>query len=206
MYITSRLLRASSGATQAAAAGVVTDAVEHINTNHGGQLNVGVQVGGDALLFGITGMYEHLSEYEQLRAALATDDQLQQIVQAGDGLFGGEVEDTIWRTRIDAGEPDVYAQVSSANVQLTSVSEAMAFCAEVSATVTAILGRPAGFSTAVTGNRSRILWLGFAGSMAQMEAEGEKLEENADYLDLFKRSEGLIVPNSLEQHIWQRIN
>ena len=82
----------------------------------------------------------------------------------------------------------------------------MTFAAEVATTVNGILGRETGLATAVTGDRSRLLWIGAADSLAQVEADNETLEASAEYLDLFKRSEGLVVPNSLEQHIWQRIS
>lgn len=205
MFMTSRLIRAASPATQGAAAQTVTKAVEHLNSTHGAALNAGVQVGGDALAFAVTGMYEKLADYEKLRNAMLADNEFQELLAANGDQFAGEIEDTIWRSRIEGGEPSTYAQVSTANIELTSVAEAMAFCAEVATTVTSILGRPVGFATAATGLRSRILWVGFADSLDQIESEGDTLESSPDYMDLFKRSGGLIVANSLEQRIWHRI-
>ena len=43
---------------------------------------------------------------------------------------------------------------------LTRIGEAMTFAAEVSATVSEIVGRPTGLVTATTGDRARILWVG----------------------------------------------
>lgn len=206
MHITSRLMRASSMATQQEAAAVITGAVAHVNKQHGTNLGAAVQVGGDALLFGVSGNYERLADYEALRAALASDTEFHEILKSGEGLFTDMVEDTIWKSRIPPGEPAVFAQVSTANVLLTSVDAAMTFCAEVSATVAEILGNQVGLATAVTGDRSRILWVGFSSSLAEMEADGDTLDASADYLDLFKRSEGVIVPNTLEQQIWQNIS
>ena len=205
MYITSRLLRAASGASQLTAAAVVSEAVNHIGETHGVQFNVGVQIGGDPMLIGVSSAFEHLSDYETLITALGEDQTFQSILQSGEGVLSDTIEDTIWRSRMEPGEPEKFAQVSTANIVLTSVAEAMAFCAEVASTASSTVNRDVGFATAVTGNRSRVLWIGYSGSLAEIEADGEQLEASADYLDLFKRSDGLVVPNSLEQHIWQQL-
>ena len=189
------------GATQ-----VVIQAVEHINATQGTTFGVGIQVGGDALLLGVNGRHETLADFEAVGAALATDEEFQAIVQSGDGLFAPSIEDTIWKSRIAAGEPGAYALVSTANIVLTRVSEAMTFAAEIAATVSEIIGKPAGLLTAVTGNSSRVLWIGSADSLAEIEDNNETLENSPEYVDMFKRSEGLIVLNSLEQTIWQRIS
>lgn len=205
MYVTSRLLRASSGATLSQAITMVNWVLGHINSNHGTDFGAGIQVGGDPLTIGITGGFEKLSDYEALRAALLTDEEYQGALRLGDHLFDGTMDDTIWNVRIPPGEPDAISQVSSVNVQLTRVVDAMTFAAEVASTVQSITGRTVGMVTAATGDRSRLVWVGYSPSLAAVQEDGEKLEANEDYLDLFKRSEGLMVPNTLQQNIWQRV-
>ena len=95
MYITSRLLRAASGASQLTAAAVVSEAVDHIGETHGVQFNVGVQIGGDPLLIGVSGAFEHLSGYETLITALGEDQTFQSILQSGEGVLSDTIEDTI---------------------------------------------------------------------------------------------------------------
>jgi hypothetical protein len=184
---------------------LVNHVLEHLNTTYGTQFGAGVQVGGDPAVIGITNGFETLAEYDTLLAALPGDQDYQAAVQMGDHLFADGAEDAIWKVRIPPGEPDQISQISHVRVELTRIAEAMTFAAEVSATVSEILGRPTGLVSAATGDRARILWVGYGSSLAQLEADGDTLEGNDEYVDLFKRSEGLFVPNTLEQNIWRRV-
>ena len=65
------------------------------------------------------------------------------------------------------------------------------------------IGRDVGVLTASTGNRSQIAWIGYADSLDQIAHDGQAMETDPDYLAFFARSEGLMVPNSLQQSIWQ---
>jgi hypothetical protein len=184
---------------------MVTYVLEHMNSTHGTQFGAGVAVGGDPVAIGITGGFESLADYEALRAKLQTDQEYQAAMQMGDHLFENTTQDTLWNVRIPPGDQDAVTQVSGVRVELTRIVEAMAFAAEISATVSGITGRPTGLVTAATGERSRILWVAYGSSLAQLEADGETLEANEEYLDLFKRSDGLFVPNTLEQNLWVRV-
>ncbi len=137
------------GATQ-----VVIQAVDHINATQGTEFMVSTQVGGDALILGVSGRHETLGDFERVGLALATDEEFQAIVQSGDGLFADSIEDTIWKSRLNPGERSSYRLVSSANLILSRIAEAMTFAAEISTTVSGVLGRPVGLATAVTGDRS----------------------------------------------------
>lgn len=206
MYVMSRLMRASSGAALPQAIQMTNYVIGHINSNHGTSFGAGVQVGGDPLVIGITNAFESLADYEALRAALQTDQEFQAALQMGDHLYENSTEDTLWNVRIPPGDPDVVSQVSSVRVELTRIVDAMTFAAEVATTVNGITGNTVGVVTAATGDRSRLLWIGYGPSLGQVEKDGEALEANEDYLGLFKKSEGVLQPNTLEQNIWMRVS
>ena len=206
MYVVSRLLRAKTLATLADATGVVTEAITHLRKAHGVDLAAAVEYGGDGLAIGINGIYEHLADYDTFRSAMALDEDFGKILQSGDGLFAETVDDTIWKVRIPPGEErHRFMVVNHANIVLEQVAEAMTFAAEVSATISGITGTPVGLATAQSGDRSRIVWVSYGETLDELEENGEALEANDDYLDLYKRSAGLIVSNTLEEHLWARI-
>jgi hypothetical protein len=206
MYVMSRLMRARSGAAVPQAIQMTNYTTAHINSTHGTEFGVGVQIGGDPLLIGITGGFESLADYEKLRAALQTDQEFQAALQMGDHLYDNSTEDTLWNVRIPPGEQDAVSQISSVRVELTRIVDAMTFAAEVATTVSGTTGNTVGVATAATGDRSRLVWVGYGPSLAQVEQDGEALEANEEYLDLFKKSEGVLQPNTLEQNIWMRVS
>jgi hypothetical protein len=206
MYVVSRLLRAKTLAALPDATGIVVEAVTHLNNRHGVELGAAVEFGGDGLAIGINGVYEHLADYDAFRSAMMQDEDFGKLVQSGDGLFAESVEDTIWKLRIPPGEePARFMTVNHAQLVLEQVAEAMAFAAEVSMTIGEITGTPVGLATAQSGDRSRIVWVSYGESLDVLEQNEETLEANDEYLDLYKRSAGLVVPNTLEQHLWSRI-
>ncbi len=205
MHVLSRLLRASSGATLPDAISRVNTVLGLINENHGSQFSAGIAIGGDAQVIAITGAFESLGDYETLRAAVLADQEVQTAIQAGADLFDNTVEDTLWKVRIQAGDQDAITVVNSVRVQLTRIGDAMTFASEVASTVQELTGTTVGMATAMTGDQSRLVWVGYGPSLAQLEENIDTLEASDQYLDLFKRSEGLLVPNTLEQSIWQRI-
>jgi hypothetical protein len=184
---------------------MVNYVLEHLNSTHGTLFGAGVSVGGDPAAIGITGGFESLADYEAFRAKLQTDQEYQAAMQMGDHLFENNAEDTLWNVRIPPGDQDAVTQVSSVRIETTRIVEAMTFAAEVATTVSGIVGRPVGLATAATGDRSRLVWVGYSSSLAQVEADGDTLEANEGYLDLFKRSEGLTQPNTLSQDLWVRV-
>jgi len=206
MYVISRLLRAKNMAALSDASGVVVEAITHLRKEHGVDLAAATEIGGDALAIGINGIYEHLADYEAFRAGMAVDEDFGKILQAGENLFSDSVEDTVWKLRLAPGEErQRFTVVNQAQVVLEQVVDAMAFAADVASTIGGITGTPVGLVTAQTGDRSRILWVSYAESLAQLEEDEETVEANDEYLDLYKRSAGLIVPNTLEEHIWAGI-
>ena len=206
MYVVSRLLRARTLAALADATGVVTEAINHLRKEHDVDLGAAVEYGGDGLAIGINGVYEHLADYDTFRSAMVLDEDFGKILQAGEGLFAETVEDTIWKLRIPPGEErHRFMVVNQANLVLEQVAEAMAFAAEVSATISEITGTPVGLATAQTGDRSRIVWVSYGETLDELERNEETMEANDEYLDLYKRSAGLVVPNTLEEHLWARI-
>ena len=64
-------------------------------------------------------------------------------------------------------------------------------------------GRTVGVMAAKTGNRSGIMWATFAESLDQIMDDSQALETDPNWLEFFRRSEGLYVPGSLEDSIWQ---
>jgi len=203
MYVTSRNLRAASGGAMPQAVKLVNYIIGLLNGNHGGQYGASIQVGGDPTAIGVLGRFETLGDYERMLLALSTDSDIQDAFQMADHLLAPGTVDTIWSIRLPPGEPSTYSTVTSSRIQLASINEAMAFAAEVSATVSRITDRPVGMATAATGDRSRLVWVSAFDSMSDMDGTTADLEADEAYLDLFKRSEGLLVPNSLESTIWR---
>ncbi len=179
--------------------------VSLLNDNHGGAFGAGIQVAGDPAIIGISGGYETLADYDRMILEMATDTEFQGAVQLAANLMTGEIEDTLWNVRMPLGDPGPYFNVTTTNINLSRIGEAMEFAADVSSTVSSITGATVGLSTAVTGRRSRISWAGFNASMAEIEEQSAKLESDESYMELFKRADGLVVPNALEQTIWRGI-
>jgi len=203
MYVTSRNLNAASGAAMPQAIKIVNYIIGLLNDNHGGTYSASVQVGGDPTAIGVLGRFETLGAYEQMILALSADSDIQDAFQMADHLLAPGTVDTIWSIRIPPGERSNYSIVTSNRIQLASLNDAMTFAAEVSATVSRITDRPVGLATAATGDRSRLVWFSAFDSMSDMDATTADLEADEAYLDLFKRSAGLLVPNSLESTIWR---
>ena len=204
MYATSRSFRVKPGAMPQAI-NLTNYVIGLLNGNHGGMFGAGIQVGGDPSIIGISGGYETLADYERMMGEMAADAEFQGAVQLAANLMTGEVEDNIWNVRMPLGDPGPFFNITTTDVNLSRIGEAMTFAAEVASTISGITGATVGLSTAVTGRRSRINWAGYNASMAEMEEQSAKLESDESYMDLFKRAEGLVVPNALSQTIWRGI-
>lgn len=114
-----------------------------------------------------------------------------------------DVQDAIAQVLKPPAARGSYAVLNTGRMHMPAVVDAIGFALEVATFVDGKLGRELGVLTAVTGNRSQMGWIGYADSLAQVEADGQTLERDPDYLAFFKRSEGLFEPGSLEQSIWQ---
>ena len=204
MYVTSRILRVSNGGAQAQAIGLVNYVLNHLNTEHGTDFGAGVMVGGDPGVIGITGRFESLSDYQRTQEAMRADTEFQSAVALGSHLFA-DAQDTLWQVRMAPGEADRFSTVSEVNANLQQPAEAMTFAAEIASTVGEIIDSQIGVVTAATGDRTRLLFVGFSASLAEVEANNEKLESSEAYLDLFKRAEGPFIAGHLTQNLWVRV-
>ncbi len=201
MYVSSRILSTTSAAAMPQGIKLVSDTLGYLNSTYGTDLRAGIMVGGDPSVIGVTGRYESLADYQALQATLMGDTEFSSALQMGSHLFG-DVQDTIWRSRMAPGEPEMVATITSVRMNLSRVGEALTFAAETATTISGITGNQIGFSTAATGDRCRLNWIGFGADLGELEADNDKLEASDAYLDLFKRSEGLFIPGDFQQNLW----
>lgn len=205
MYVTSRTLTITSAADMPQAVGLINFIINHINSNHGTDLAAATMVGGDPSVIRVNGRYESLADYQKLGMALQSDAEYQSVVQLSSHLFA-DVQDTIWNVRIPPGEAQAIITVNNSRVNLTRVGEAMTFAAEAAATIGSITGSQVGVATAMTGDQTRLIWAAYSADLGELEADNDKIESSEDYLDLFKRSEGLFIPGHFDQSIWMRVS
>ncbi len=173
-----------------------------LNENHGAAMGVSVNIGGDPTAVSLSGRWETLGDYEKMRHSMMADEQLQSAIRMGTSLFV-DAQDVIGQVLRPAGDPGGIATVSRARMQMENVAEAIPFALEVADVVHGITGNDVGVVTAVTGDRSELMWLGFNDSLAAVGEQNEALEANPDYVGLFKRSAATFVPGSLTQSFWQ---
>lgn len=201
MYMTFRNMRADMGRMQDAI-GVATWARDRLNSDHGGNFAVSINVGGDPTAIALAGAYATMADYEKLRAAIAGDEGLQAVIRMSSQMIV-ETRDAITQVIRPPGDRGTIATVNTAMMHMPAVSEAIPFALEVSDYVKAKLGNDVGVLTAVTGNRAGLAWIGYSDSLAQAAQDGQTMESDPDYLAFFKRSENLFVPGTLEQAFWQ---
>lgn len=203
MYMTFRNMRANMGDMQDAI-GVATWARDRLNSDHGGNYAVSVNVGGDPTAIALAGAFATMADYDKLRAALVGDDAMQAMIRMSSGMLV-EVQDAITQVIRPPGDRGGIVTVNRAMMHMPSVTEAIPFALEVSDYVKAKLGNDLGVMTAVTGNRAGLAWMGYSDSLDQAAQDGQALESDPDYLAFFKKSENLFVPGTLEQSYWQML-
>jgi hypothetical protein len=201
MYMTFRNMRADMGHMQDAI-GVATWARDRLNSDHGGNYAVSVNIGGDPTAIALAGAFATMAEYDKLRAALVGDDAMQAMIRMSSGMLV-EVQDTITQVVRPPGDRGGIATVNRAMMYLPAVAEAIPFAMEVCDFIKAKLGRDFGVMTSVTGNRAGLAWIGYSDSLEEAVQNGQTLEDDPDYLAFFKKSENLFVPGTLEQSYWQ---
>ncbi len=202
MYATSRVMRA----TTFAALPEVTSIVEHINAHHGSDFSVGTQLGGDPAAIGVTTMWEKLADYQAFTDSMASDEALMtRIIGVQDMLIAGATEDTIWSILRPPSEPEEFTTVNAANMRVSQTADCVAFALEAAEHISSVTGNEIGVVTAFTGDQSRLLWVGNNASLAGIQETNAKLMADADYLALFKRSEGLFVESTLNSTIWRTV-
>jgi hypothetical protein len=201
MYMQFRNMRADMGKMQDAV-GVATWARDRLNSDHGGNYAVSLNIGGDPSAISLSGAFATMGDYEKLRAAVAGDEGLQAVIRMSSDMIV-ETRDTITQVLRPPGDRGAIATVNTAMMHMPAVAEAIPFALEVCDYVKAKLGNDTGVMTAVTGNRAGLAWMGFSDSLEQAANDGQAMESDPDYLAFFKRSENLFVPGSLEQSYWQ---
>ena len=205
MYLSTRVMRAN-GTRVPEAVALVSSIVEHINANHGSDFGVGTQIGGDPSAIGVSCGWENLGDYQAFLDSMGADESMPGRVAAADGLLmPADAEDAIWSILRPPGEPQEFTSVSSANVRISQIADALAFALEVAEYSSGLTGSDAGVAMALTGDRSRLIWVSHAADMAEIQETGDALNADAGYLDFFKRSEGLFIESSLAATIWRRI-
>ncbi len=205
MFVATRVMRAHPSRMPEAVA-FVSSVVQHINSTHGVGYRVGIQVGGDPSAIGVSNMYESLADYQAFLDAMGADEAVQQRISDGtDHIQPGAVEDTIWSVVRPPSEPQEFTSVNAANVRTTQVVDAVAFALEGAEHASSVLGHEIGVATALTGDRSRLIWVGNNASLADVQADNDTLMADADYTSMFKRSEGLFVESTLVTTIWRTV-
>jgi hypothetical protein len=97
MYAWMRTYSAKVGKLGEALA-LTAEAVKHIKTKYGVDIETYTQVGGDPMKIGIVGRYETLGDLGKLEQAAALDQQWASIVsRAADLVEAGTVADQIWK-------------------------------------------------------------------------------------------------------------
>ncbi len=165
MYMQFRNMRANMGDMQDAI-GVTTWARDRLNSDHGGNYAVSVNIGGDPTAISLSGAFATMADYEKLRAAVAGDAALQAVVKMSSNMIV-EIRDAITQVLRPPGDRGAIATVNMAMMQMPAVAEAIPFALEVSDFVKAKLGNDLGVMTAVTGNRAGLAWMGFSESSSQ---------------------------------------
>jgi hypothetical protein len=202
MYVTFRNMQ--SGAPLQDTVALMVTARDHLNTNYGTDYAVSINVGGDPTAISLSTAWETLGAYDQVRAAIAGDAQMQSLIRTA-GMMLTSVQDTIAQVVKAPAERNAYASVSIASMHMPAVAEAVPFAVEVAEYAEQKTGRTVGVMTAMTGNRSGLMWATFAESLDQIATDNQTLAADPQWLDFFKRSEPLFAAGSLEDSIWQVI-
>ena len=205
MHVTSRIMKTTGGRLPEAIP-VVNHVIGILNEKHGSDFGAAVMIGGDPAVIGITGMWESLGDLEKYRASMMADQEVAGVMRLAAPLFTDDAQDTIWKIHMAPGEPQAYTGIFGGRVNMARLDEVATFAAEAAGIVKGVTGNEIGIATAVTGDRSRLIWVGFAPDLATMEANSDALEANDDYMALFKKGADIMVPGSLESDIWQTVS
>jgi hypothetical protein len=177
--------------------------IERVNSKHGGALSCSVQLGGDPGAIFVVGNHEHLADYGKMRTSMAGDSELQ-MMMAGGAAMSTSVQDTISRVIVPSGEPKGWVSVNAARMHMPRIVDAMTMGVEIAEYVKNLTGVQIGFSVAMTGDLSRVMWSMFADDLAEIEALEDTTQSDTGYMELFARSEGVYVDGSLQAFIHQR--
>lgn len=203
MYLTARSVRALSGrmGDLIEAATAVTGL---LNDRVGADYALSMQIGGNPDLLTASASWETLGAYQAAREAYLADGELLGAI-TGMGELSAETSDLIARVLAAPGERSAFTSLSTANMHMPQIAQAIPFGLEVCEFVESKTGVKVGFVHATTGDRSMVGWVSRFDSLDQMAESNEALEADPEYLDLFKRGDNLFVDGSLEQNIHQLI-
>jgi hypothetical protein len=205
MHVTSRMMKVTGG-RMAEAISMTSYTLGLLNTNLGAQFGASIMVGGDPTIINSTGFWESMAQYETFRATIAQDAEIGTALRIGANLFSDDVEDTMWQVHSAPGEGEQYAIITSARINLARVGEAIAFAAQAAEAVSGVTGRPVGMATAITGDVTRLLWIGYAPDLVTLEDRRQALQASDDYAAIFANADGLIEAGSFESNIWQNLS
>lgn len=203
MYVTFRSFRAHPGKLQDAI-GVATWVCQTMNDKAGADLAVSIAVGGDPDSLTVTGTWESLGAYEQARAQLATDQEIVSAVRLTHDL-AVSTGDAIGQVMRPPGERSNYVAFNRSAVQLARVADAVPFVLEVAEAATAITGNEVGVVRAFTGDMNTVMWFSFHDALQSLADNQAKLDADPDFLEFYKRSADVMVPNVLEAGIRQYV-
>jgi hypothetical protein len=79
----------------------------------------------------------------------------------------------------------------------------LAYAKEIAATVKATIGKDLTTAIMVGGNANQVCWMLRYESLAELEATIDKLNSDAGYREMVKKSEGIILANSVHDQIWR---
>jgi hypothetical protein len=197
-------MRVAGGQTSEAVA-MVQYLLGLLNDNLDAQFSASMMIGGDPNAINATGMWESMEQYETFRSAVAEDPEVATAIRIGAHFFTDDVEDTMWQVHSAPGDAERYAIITGVRMNLARVRDALAFAADAAGVVSGITGKPVGVATAITGDISRLLWVGYAPDLSTLESNSQALQASEDYSDLFANAAELVVPGSFESNIWHNL-
>ncbi len=203
MFIAGRTLTAKSG-RMADAISLVSTVLTAMNAKLSTDYSLHVDIGGDPNAIFLTTGFETLADYEQMRMSYMADQDINAML-VGSESIGDIVEDRIGEVIKPMGEFGPFASVNTVRVETPKQMEATAFCLEVAELATSVSGDEVGLVRPLTGDISELFFVSNFESMEALNQSNVKLSENEDWLALYEKSIGLIVPGSLHYAIRQKV-
>lgn len=204
MFMSTRLMRVADLGDLTNALNAGTRLISRINEEFGTAYRMSVPVGSMAGVIGVSAPWETPAAFQQARTAVLADPGM----SAAIGVLGSmmsSVDDSLIEIVAVPAEPLEFATVTRARMHMPRVAEAIPFALEVADLVRDKIGRQIGVGSAITGDRSRVAWIGYNDDLTSMFADRALLEGDPEYLQMFKKSEGLYQDGSLEAAIWQNV-
>ena len=203
MFVAGRTLTAKSG-RMADALSLTGAVMSMLNEKYGTNYSIRVDIGGNPNAIFLVTPFETLADYEQMRMSYMADQEINSML-VGSESIGDIVEDRLGEIIKPMGEFASFASVNTVRVETPKQMEATAFCLEVAELATSISGDEVGLVRPLTGDISELFFVSNFASMEDLNQSNVKLSENEDWLALYEKSIGLIVPGSLHYAIRQKV-